>query len=69
MRDQLRGLLFSEWVAKGPQADAVRLVNGVLFREAEFSFGLRLSWLVPADRDDEVLVVRIRRVDDEGIAT
>ncbi len=62
VKDKLRQVLFSEWVVTGPKADGVRLVNGIIFREVTWTFGVQLYWLVPADNDKEVLVVKIRAI-------
>ncbi len=60
VQEKLRQILFSEWVEDGPKADGVRLINGVLFREAEFTFGVRISWLVPSESSQDILVIKIR---------
>ena len=63
-QDQLREVLFSEWTTDGPKAHGVRLINGVLFREADLRFGVRVAWLVPDDSPQEVWVVKIRQLDE-----
>jgi hypothetical protein len=63
-KDRLRETLFSHWMTEGPKADGVRLINGVLFREADLLFGIRLAWLVPNDSPQEIWVVKIRQLDE-----
>lgn len=63
-QDKLREVLFSVWTTEGPQADGVRLINGVLFREADLNFGVRLAWLVPDDSPQEIWVVKVRQLDE-----
>lgn len=63
LANRLRSVLFDDWVINGPTADGVRLINGVIFREADFDFGLRLTWLVYAPPVSEILLVKIRPID------
>jgi len=60
VKPKLRRVLFDEWAITGPKGDDVRLANGIVFRDAHFSFGVNLSWLVPGDAEREVLIVRVR---------
>jgi hypothetical protein len=63
-KDRLREVLFSEWATEGPKADGVRLINGVLFREADLRFDIRLAWLAPEDSPQEIWVVKVRQLDE-----
>jgi hypothetical protein len=62
-KDQLRKVFFERWVTRGPSADGARLFNGVIFREADMPFGVRVTWLTPSESTPEILIVKIRPID------